>query len=40
MIVHAAFATLLASAPRRNGTLGKMNLGPIAKALREKLDAA
>jgi len=40
MIVHAAFATLLAAMPRRNGTLGKMNLGPIAKALQKKLDAA
>jgi hypothetical protein len=40
MIVQAAFATLLAAAPRREGTLGKMNLGPIAKALREKLKAA
>lgn len=40
MIVHAAFATLLASAPRREGTLGKMRLGPIAKALRERLNAA
>lgn len=39
MVVHAAFATLLATAPRK-GTLGKMNLGPLAKALREKLDAA
>jgi hypothetical protein len=33
MIVHAAFATLLAKAPRREGTLGKMHLGPIQKAL-------
>jgi hypothetical protein len=31
---------LLASTPRRNGTLSKLNLSPIAKALREKLDAA
>ena len=36
MLVHAAFATLLASAPRRDGTLGKVGLGPIQKALREK----
>jgi hypothetical protein len=35
MIVQAAFATLLASAPRHGGTLGKMKLGPVAKALRE-----
>jgi Transposase DDE domain/Transposase domain (DUF772) len=34
MAVHAAFATLLASAPRREGTLGRLGLGPIAKALR------
>ena len=40
MVVHAAFATLLASVPRREGTLGKMKLSPIAKALREKLEAA
>jgi hypothetical protein len=33
MIVHAAFATLLASAPRREGTLGKLRLGPLQKAL-------
>lgn len=39
MVVHAAFATLLAAAPRRAGTLGKMRLSPIAKALREKLAA-
>jgi len=36
MIVHATFATLLAAAPRREGTLGKLSLGPIQKALREK----
>jgi hypothetical protein len=39
MVVHAAFATLLAAAPRSAGTLGKMTLSPIAKALREKLAA-
>ena len=34
MVVHAAFATLLASMPRREGTtLGGMKLSPIAKAL-------
>jgi hypothetical protein len=33
LAVHAAFATLLASAPRREGTLGKIQLNPIAKAL-------
>ncbi len=40
MLVHAAFATLLASTPRRDGTLGKMNLHPIAQALGKKLPAA
>lgn len=44
MIVHAAFATLLASAPRyeagRNTkTLGQTRLSVIAKALREKMPA-
>jgi len=39
MIVHAAFATLLASAPRREGTLGQMRLSPIAKALRVRIGA-
>jgi hypothetical protein len=33
MIVHAAFATVLASLPRREGTLGKMRLSPIARKL-------
>lgn len=33
LAVHAAFATLLAAAPRREGTLGHLNLSPIAKAL-------
>ncbi len=33
MIVHLAFATLLAGAPRREGTLGKLRLSPIQKAL-------
>ena len=36
LIVHAAFATLLAAAPRREGTLGKLRLGPIQKALARK----
>jgi hypothetical protein len=36
LVVHAAFATLLASAPRREGTLGKIRLNPIAEALRGK----
>ncbi len=33
LLVHAAFATLLAQHPRREGTLGKLHLGPIQKAL-------
>ena len=40
LAVHAAFATLLASAPRREGTLGKLRLGPIAAALRAQAQAA
>ncbi len=36
MVVHVGLATLLASAPRWEGTLGKMRLSPIAKALRAK----
>jgi len=36
LAVHAVFATLLAMAPRREGTLGKSKLGPIAEALRAK----
>jgi len=36
LIVHVAFATLLAAAPRREGTLGKLRLGPIQKALAQK----
>jgi hypothetical protein len=40
LAVHAAFATLLASAPRREGTLGKLRLSPIAEALRAKAEAA
>jgi Transposase DDE domain len=33
MVVHVALATVLASLPRREGTLGKMRLSPIAEAL-------
>jgi hypothetical protein len=33
------FATLLASAPRREGTLGKIRLSPIAEALRARAEA-
>ena len=39
MVVHLALATALASAPRREGTLGKMRLGPIQKALAKKIAA-
>ncbi len=35
MIVHAAFATILAGAPRRKGTLGKISLGPVQEALKQ-----
>ena len=38
LIVHIGLATLLAACPRREGTLGRMRLGPIAKALHKKLD--
>jgi hypothetical protein len=34
LAVHAVFATLLAAAPRREGTLGKVRLSAIAEALR------
>ena len=37
LVIHASLATLLASAPRREGTRGKMHLGAVQKALREKL---
>jgi hypothetical protein len=36
LVVHVAFATLLAAAPRREGTLGKLRLGPIQKALAQQ----
>jgi hypothetical protein len=36
LAVNAALATLLASAPRREGTLGKIGLSPVAEALRAK----
>lgn len=39
MVVHAGLATLLASAPRREGTLGKMRLSVVAQALRKKMTA-
>jgi hypothetical protein len=37
LVVHASFATLLAMAPRREGTLGLTKLSPIAKALHGKV---
>ena len=40
MLVHAAFATLLAATPRREGTLGRMRLSPIAKALHQRIAAS
>lgn len=41
MVVHAAFATILASAPRREGkTLGQMKLSPLAKALQARAKPA
>ena len=38
MLVHLAFATLLARAPRREGGLGKLRLGPVQKALAQAAD--
>jgi hypothetical protein len=35
MVAHLAFAMQLAASPRREGTLGKMRLSPIAKKLRQ-----
>jgi hypothetical protein len=35
MVVHLAFATLLAQTERRQGTYGKMKLSPLAKKLHE-----
>ena len=40
MVVHLAFATLLARAARYEGSFGKMSLSPIAKALHELIGAA
>jgi hypothetical protein len=37
MVVHVAFATLLAGTPRRHGPMGKMHLGPIQMALQQGL---
>lgn len=35
MVVHQAFATLLAATPRRHSSMGKMHLGSVQKALLE-----
>lgn len=40
LVVHASFATLLAMAPRRAGTLGQTKISPIARALHGKMKAA
>jgi hypothetical protein len=37
VLVHSAFATALAAAPRYEGSLGKMKLSPIAQAIRAKV---
>jgi Transposase DDE domain/Transposase domain (DUF772) len=39
LAVHAVFATLLARAPRREGTLGPVRLSPVAAALRAQAEA-
>jgi hypothetical protein len=39
MVVHLAFATLLAQTERREGSYGKMKLSPLAKALRQSMQA-
>lgn len=39
MAVHAAFATFLASAPRYEGTLGRMRLSPIAQTVRDGVES-
>jgi len=36
MVVHVGLATLLAASPRREGTLGRMRLSSVARALDEK----
>jgi hypothetical protein len=40
MVVHMAFATLLAQTERYEGSYGKMKLSPLAKALRELIRPA
>ena len=39
MVVHLAFATLLAQTERREGSYGPMKLSPIAKAIRELIES-
>jgi hypothetical protein len=39
MVVHLAFATLLAQTARREGSYGQMKLSPIAKAIQEMIQA-
>jgi hypothetical protein len=39
MVVHLAFATLLAQTARREGSYGTMKLSPIAKTIRDMIDA-
>ena len=39
MVIHVAVATVLASLPRREGTLGKMTLSPLAQALQAQIAA-
>ncbi len=39
MVVHLALATVLASLPRSEGTLGKMRLSPIADKLRQTMSS-
>ena len=36
LVVHLVFATLLAKAPRWEGTLGQTRLGPVAEALHQQ----
>jgi hypothetical protein len=40
MVVHLGMATVLASLPRREGTLGKLKLSPIAEVLQEEMAKA
>jgi hypothetical protein len=40
MVVHIGMATVLASLPRREGSLGQLKLSPIAKALKQEMAKA